>query len=150
MFSISDSNGVMHSLTQDYNIFNLKGVIAKCNSRMKFLRPYIYKTKWHPYHNWKIRIYYSKIKCLWWLKKYNIAFSCLIIEALILLTYRETVKTRFSHHKDFTELPGQIYFITLSHFPGKKYPRYVPKRWNSSNKAGRTLPTWTSSYQSVT
>ena len=46
-------------------------------------------------------------------EKYDIAFSRLVIEALISPAYRETVKTRFSHHKDFTDLPGQIYFMMV-------------------------------------
>ena len=35
LFSIPDSDGVMHSLVQDCHLFDLKGVIAEFNSRMQ-------------------------------------------------------------------------------------------------------------------
>ena len=46
-------------------------------------------------------------------EKYDIAFSCLAIEGLIYIFYRETVNTRCSNNKYFDELPGKIYFMMV-------------------------------------
>ena len=46
-------------------------------------------------------------------EQYNIALSRLIVESLLSPLYRETIKTRFSHHNNFEELPGQVYFMMV-------------------------------------
>lgn len=43
----------------------------------------------------------------------SILFSRLVIKAITLSTSRETVKIVFSHHKNFTDPPGQIYFMIV-------------------------------------
>jgi len=44
---------------------------------------------------------------------YDIALSRLIVESLLSPSYRETIKTHFSHHDNFKELPGQVYFMMV-------------------------------------
>ena len=96
----------MHSLVQDCHLFDLKGVIAEFNSRMKspsaeFLQDVIGNNTTTE----STKSVSSRLRAYDEFDKYDIALSRLVIEALISHTYRETVKTRFSHHKDFTELP---------------------------------------------
>ena len=114
LFSIPDSNGVMHSLVQDCHLFDLKGVIYEFNSRMESPSPkFLQDLHGNDSAVESPESISSRLRGYDEYERYDIAFSRLVIEALISPTYRETVKTRFSHHKDFTELPGQIYFMMV-------------------------------------
>ena len=110
LFSIPDSNGLMHSLVQDCHLFDLKGVIAELNSRMQMPSAvFLLDVDGNDTTTETPESISARLRAYDEYEKYDIAFSRLVIEALISHTYRETVKTRFSHHTDFTELPGQIY-----------------------------------------
>ena len=105
---------MMHSLVQDCRLFDLKGVVSEFNSRMKSpSAEFLQDLNEDDTTIESPESISSRLRSYGEYEKYDIAFSRLVIEALISPTHRETVKTRFLHHKYFTELPGQIYFMMV-------------------------------------
>ena len=104
----------MRSLVQDSHLFDLKGVISEFDSRMESPVPlFLQDSQGKDTDVESPESISSRLRAYDDYEKYDIAFSRLVIEALISPTYRETAKTRFSHHKDFADLPAQIYFMMV-------------------------------------
>ena len=105
----------MQSLVQDSHLFDLKGVISEFDSRMESPVPlFLQDSQGNDTDIESPESISSRLRAYDEYEKYDIAFSRLVIEALIFPTYRETVKTRFSHHTYFADLPAQIY-LSLIH-----------------------------------
>ena len=93
LFSIPDSNGVMRSLVQDSHLFDLKGVIIEFDSRMESPVPlFLQDSQGNDTDVESPESVSSRLRAYDDYEKYDIAFSRLVIEALISPTYRETVK----------------------------------------------------------
>ena len=109
-----DSSGKMHSLVEDAHLFSMSQVRDEYDTRM--VRPSAVFEIDFTGALTATETSTSKLirkKAYDEYERYDIALSRLIVESLLSPSYRETIKTRFSHHDSFEELPGQVYFMMV-------------------------------------
>ena len=114
LFSMPDSSGKMHSLVDDAHLFSLSQVRDEYDTRM--LQPSAVFEVDSSGENTTTETdtsIFNRNKVFDEYERYDIALSRLIVESLLSPSYRETIKTRFSHHDSFEELPSQVHFMMV-------------------------------------
>ena len=114
LFSMPDSSGKMHSLVDDAHLFSLSQVRDEYDTRM--IQPsavFEVDASGKDTTTETAESIFNGNKAFDEYEQYDTALSRLIVESLLSPSYRETIKTRFSHHDSFEELPGQVYFMMV-------------------------------------
>ena len=99
----------MKSLVDETHSFILAEVIAEYESRITDELSPIKEKDGDERPSYIIALF----KCYDKYELYDLALSCLTIEALISSTLRDNIQLRFGHYLEFDDFPGQIYFIMV-------------------------------------
>ena len=91
----------MHPLVENAHMFELAQIIAEHDSRLQSPAAIFDASNVETPESTTARFRtYNEYE------RYNVALSRLVVEALISPSFRETIKTRFSHYDTFDDLPG--------------------------------------------
>ena len=107
LFSIPNMTETIHSLIDNAHIFSLDSVITEHDTRMVHLYPvFELDTNGVSSTTETTKSTVNRFKLYYMYEQYDISISRLLVELLISTTYRETIKTRFSYHDNYDDLPG--------------------------------------------
>jgi len=98
---------IMTDVISDHHLFTIAGVTAEYESRQVEPAPVLVAAVE------TLESIQDRFRTYDAYEKLDVAFSRLVVEALVSPDFRDTVKHRFSHVVNFESLPGQIYFMMI-------------------------------------
>ncbi len=98
---------IMTDVISDHHLFTIAGVTAEYESRQVEPAPVLVAAVE------TLESIQDRFRTYDAYEKLDVAFSRLLVEALVSPDFRDTVKHRFSHVVNFESLPGQIYFMMI-------------------------------------
>lgn len=114
LFSMPDTSRKIHSLVEDARLFSLTSVSDKYDTHMVCqIQVFELDSTRAQTTTESSASIQSRTNAYNEYEQYNITLSRLIVESVISPSYCEILKTRFSHHNNYEELPGHVYFMIV-------------------------------------
>ena len=102
------SDETVYNLLSFSHLFELQNVIEEYESRILQHDPVLEANGDETKISVAVRIRQYDVY-----KLFDQALSRLVVESLLSASFREVIKTQFSHYENFDDLPGQIYFMMI-------------------------------------